>query len=126
MMDQLIMDDTPAQALNDLSVIRNFYVVSLIDNFDSSYLDALEKRLLTLLCKRREIRGVIFSFNEVLTTDHHDLQKLNQVLMCIKLVGGRIGLCCINPGLAAVMVTSNLTFHQETIGSEIDDLLDSL
>lgn len=126
MMDPLITEDAPAEALNDLSVIRNFYVVSLIDNFDSSYLDTLETRLLTLLCKRHEIRGVIFSFNEVVTTDHHDLRKLKEILKSIKLVGGRIGLCCINPGLAAVMVTSNLTFHQENIGSEIDDLLDSL
>lgn len=126
MTDARITDHGHPQALSDLSVIRDCYVVSIVDNFDSIYLDALEQRLLPLLSKRNEIRGVIFSFNEVVTTDQYDLRRLKDLLKSIRLMGGRVGLCCINPGLAAVMVTSNLNFHQETIGSEIDDLLHSL
>lgn len=118
--------DKSAENLGDLSVIRNFFVVSLIDNFDDGYLEDLENRLLTLLAKRQKIQGVIFACNEVVTTDHHDLRRLKDMFKSIKLVGGRIGLCCINPGLAAVMVTSNLSFEKEVIGSEIDDLLDCL
>jgi anti-anti-sigma regulatory factor len=48
------------------------------------------------------------------------------VFTAIKLLGGRIGLCGINPGLAAVIVTTQLNFHREVIGSDLDDVTASL
>lgn len=125
-MEALKSTNEDARPLSDLNIIRDFYVVSLVDNFDHSYLERLEMRLLTLLCNRHEIKGVIFSCNEVETTDYHDLLRFRDMLKSVKLIGARIGLCCINPGLASVMVTTNLNFEKEIIGSDIDDLLDSL
>lgn len=108
------------------SLMRNCVVVQLMDNFDQQDLDHLEDRILQQLCLSRHLRGVIFNFNEVQTTDLHDLQRLHALLKTIRLVGCRIGLCGINPGLAIVMACSGLSFGNERIGSGIDDLIDVL
>lgn len=104
------------------SIIRNALVVHLVDNFDSSDMDELETRLLDTLCRDKHLRGVIFNFSEVSTTDPHDLRRLESILMAVKLVGSRIGLCGINPGLAAVIVHAGINLQRETIGSDLDDI----
>lgn len=105
-----------------LSIIGRLVVAHMIDNFDALELDALEARLLALISENRQVHGVIFNFSEVITTDAHDLRRLQMIFMAIKLVGGRIGLCGINPGLAAVIVAAKLDFQREVIGTDIDDV----
>lgn len=105
-----------------LSILRHVVVAHLIDNFDALELDALETKLLHLLSTNRKLRGVIFNFSEVVTTDPHDLRRLQSIFMAIKLLGGRIGLCGINPGLAAVIVAAKLDFQREAIGVDVDDV----
>lgn len=109
-----------------LSIIGHFIVAHLIDNFDQADLEILENRLLTTLCKQRSLRGVVFNFNEVITTDRIDLERLQSIFTAIRLIGGRVGLCGINPGLATVIVSAGLDFQRETIGLELDDLMPAL
>ena len=109
-----------------LSVVDRFIVAHLVDNFDASDLDSLESRLLNRLCENRSLRGVIFNFNEVITTDPLDLERLQAIFVAIRLVGGRVGLCGINPGLAMVIVSAGLNFQREHIGIDLDALLPSL
>jgi len=109
-----------------LSIIGRFVVAHMVDNFDHSDLEALETRLLEALSKQRKLQGVIFNFSEVLTTDRHDLQRLQSVFTAIKLMGGRVGLCGINPGLASVIVNAGMDFQHEMIGLELADLMPSL
>jgi anti-anti-sigma regulatory factor len=122
------MNDTSIKATSQvpLSAVKQFVVAHLMDNFDEAEIDALESRLLTALSDNRRLRGVIFNFSEVITTDPQDLRRLQEVFTAIKLLGGRIGLCGINPGLAAVIVTTQLNFHREVIGSDLDDVTASL
>lgn len=108
------------------SVIRHHLVAHLVDNFDHRELDQLESRLLDALCSRRELKGVIFNFSEVVTTDPLDLKRLNELFSTIKLTGGKIGLCGISPGLATVMVGTDLNFQRLLIGADLDDLLSQL
>lgn len=109
-----------------LSIIDHFIVAHLIDNFDQSDLEVLENRLLTNLCAQRSLRGVIFNFNEVITTDRIDLERLQSIFTAVRLIGARVGLCGINPGLATVIVSAGLDFQRETIGLELEDLMPAL
>lgn len=108
------------------SLVRDCVVVQLIDNFDQQDLEVLEHRILQQLCEGRRLRGIILNFNEVQTTDLQDLQRLHALLQAIHLVGCRVGLCGINPGLAIMMARSGLPFRQERIAAGIDELLDAL
>lgn len=114
----------PSQA--PFGLMRDCVVVQLMDNFDQQDLDHLEDRILQQLCRSRHLRGVIFNLNEVQTTDLQDLQRLHALLKAIRLLGCRIGLCGINPGLAVVMACSGLSFRNEQIGAGIDELIDVL
>lgn len=106
-----------------LSLVGHVIVAHLIDNFDQGDLDLLETRLLTTLSCQRNLKGVVFNFNEVITTDRLDLERLQAVFTAVKLIGGRVGLCGINPGLAAVIVNAGLDFQREKIGLELEDLI---
>lgn len=109
-----------------LSIIGHFVVAHLIDNFDHSDLEGLETRLLSTLDKQRSLQGVVFNFNEVVTTDRIDLERLQAIFTAVKLMGGHVGLCGINPGLATVIVNAGLDFQHETIGLELEDLMAQL
>ncbi|MEB3321077.1 MAG: STAS domain-containing protein [Cyanobium sp.] len=108
------------------STIRDFCIVHLEDNIGGDAIEQLETRLLDALFADQRLKGVILDFSEVCTSDQADLQRLHTMIRTIRLVGGRIGLCGINPGLAALMVLADLGFHRQTIGSDIDDLLGKL
>jgi anti-anti-sigma regulatory factor len=105
------------------SLISNHLVVNMADNFDQSDIDRLESRLMQAVATNPRLKGVIFNLSEVFTTDPHDLQSLQALFQAIRLLGAHIGICGINPGLAVVIVRSNLEFGQQAIGSDIDDLL---
>lgn len=109
-----------------LSIIDRFVVAHLTDNFDAAELASLETKLLSRLCEDRKLRGVLFSFNEVTTTDPLDLERLQTIFAAVRLVGGRVGLYGINPGLAAVIVGAGLDFQRERIGLDLDALLATL
>ena len=105
------------------SIIKNFLLAHLADNFAEIDLNSLETRLLHTLCDNRTLLGVIIDFSEVITTDREDLQRLAKMLVAIKLLGVRVGLCGINPGIAALIVSTRLSLDREIIGSDIDDVL---
>jgi len=126
MNDSNLTNTIAATSQVPLSIVKQFVVAHLMDNFDEAEIDILESRLLTILSENRHLRGVIFSFSEVVTTDPLDLERLQAVFTAIKLLGGRIGLCGINPGLAAVIVMAQLTFHREVIGADLDDVTAAL
>jgi anti-anti-sigma regulatory factor len=125
-MTSTLQDSGSLSTQAPFSIVNNFLLAHLADNFAEADLDSLETRLLNALCERRSLSGVIFDFSEVITTDRQDLQRLAQMLMAIKLLGVRVGLCGINPGMAAVMVKTRLHFDREIIGCDIDDLLQQL
>jgi anti-anti-sigma regulatory factor len=109
-----------------ISIVGRMIVAHLIDNFDQADLETLETRLLARLVEQPDIRGVVFNFNEVTTSDRFDLERLQAIFTAIRLVGGRVGLCGINPGLAAVIVNAGLDYQRETIGHDLDDLIAEL
>lgn len=106
-----------------LSTVSNFLVVNLSDNLYTLELERLESILLQELHRRTALRGVLFNFIDVITTDIYDLLRLNQMLKAISLLGARVGICGINPGLATVIVASGIELHSAMIGSDLDDLL---
>lgn len=122
------MNDTTIRASSQvpLSSVKQFVVAHLMDNFDEREVNNLESRLLATLSRDRQLQGVIFDFSEVITTDPQDLSQLQAVFCTIRLLGGRIGLCGINPGLAAVIVSARLNFQREVIGSDLDDVTSNL
>ncbi|MFM7315126.1 MAG: STAS domain-containing protein [Cyanobium sp.] len=106
-----------------LSIVGHVIVAHLIDNFDQADVDLLETRLLDNLNSQRELKGVVFNFSEVSTTDRLDLARLQATFKAVKLIGRSVGLCGINPGLAAVIINAGLDFHHESIGHELEDLI---
>lgn len=108
------------------NIVRRHLVVITPDNFDEADIAELEQRILEELKATRQTRGVIVDFTEVRSTDALALRRLGQCLQAIGLMGRRIALCGINPGLAAVMVQSGQELHHQLIGFDIDDVLHRL
>lgn len=119
-------EDSMLNTQAPFSIVSHHLLAHLADNFTETDLERLETQLLNTLCVQRQLRGVIFDFSEVITTDRHDLERLGRVFQTIKLLGVRVALCGINPGLAAVIVGARLNFDRELIGSDIDDVLSCL
>lgn len=111
---------------SSFSVVSSFLIVNLVDNFHAEDIESLELVLLQELHQKPHLRGVLLNFNDVVTTDFHDLLRLSQLLKAIQLLGGRVGICGINPGLASVIIASGIDFRGEMIGSDLDDLLADL
>jgi anti-anti-sigma regulatory factor len=111
---------------SSFSTVANFLIVNLIDNFNAADIESLEMSLLQDLHQKSWLRGVLFNLNDVVSTDYHDLMRLSQLFKAIQLLGGRVGLCGISPGLASVIVAYDIDFHRGLIGSDLDDLLDHL
>ena len=106
--------------------VRQHLVVALPNNFDLEDLLELENRILQSLSENKRVRGVIIDFAAVHSTDPGDLARLNDCLRAVRLLGRRVALCGINPGVAAVVVRSGLELHREHVGIDVDDVLQSL
>ena len=106
--------------------VRKHLIVALPNNFDADDLEELEEQILTSLNANKATRGVIMDFAAVQSTDPRDLERLNDCLWAIRLLGRRVALCGINPGVAAVVIRSGLDLHRQQVGIDIDDVLQSL
>jgi anti-anti-sigma regulatory factor len=108
---------------SSLGSIRDHLIVTLPDNFDSHDLMVLEEQLLDRLSRNKHIRGVIIDFANVQSTDADDLSRLQSCLLAVRLLGRRVYLCGINPGVAAVIIRSGQELHRDLVGRDIDDVL---
>jgi anti-anti-sigma regulatory factor len=115
--------DSDDSRQSSLSTIREQLVVSLPDNFDDHDLSALEEQVLDLLSVNKRIRGVIIDFASVQSTDADDLNRLQNCLLAVRLLGRRVALCGINPGVAAVIIRSGQDLHRDLVGQDISDVL---
>ena len=108
---------------SSLSSIRDHVIINLPDNFDDHDLTALEEQLLNRLSLNKRIRGVIIDFANVQSTDEDDLSRLQNCLLAVRLLGRRVALCGINPGVAAVIIRSGQDLHRDLVGQDINDVL---
>ncbi|MFM8936159.1 MAG: STAS domain-containing protein [Vulcanococcus sp.] len=116
------------QASNPASattVNRNL-LINLQDNFSESDIETLESLTLEQLSLEKRIRGILIDFTAVYSTDARDLRRLGQLIQAIRLLGRRIAICGINPGIAAVMIRSNIQLAYDLAGHDIDDILTQL
>jgi anti-anti-sigma regulatory factor len=115
--------DSDDSRQSSLSTIREHLVVSLPDNFDDHDLTALEEQVLDRLSLNKRIRGVIIDFASVQSTDADDLNRLQNCLLAVRLLGRKVALCGINPGVAAVIIRSGQDLHRDLVGQDINDVL---
>lgn len=105
---------------------KGYIVTNLPNNFDEDILEAIESSILNELSTNKKIKGVLIGLETVTTTDPHDLHRLKDMMAAISLMGGRIGIFGINPGLAAVVIKSNLSLPVQAAGHDMEDLLKRL
>lgn len=116
----------PLSDAASFSVIRDFLLVPLFDNFDEHDIEVLESRVLHALFNDRRLRGALFNCSDITTSDGPDLLRLQGMLKAIRLVGGRVGICGINPGLAMLIIRTGLKLEGITIAADLDDLIKRL
>ena len=107
-------------------VVKDFLLVALVDNFDAHDLETLETRLLNSLSSDRRLRGALFNCSDITTSDGPDLLRLEGLFKAVRLLGGCVGLCGINPGLAILIIRTGLKLDGITIAADLDDLLINL
>lgn len=99
-------------------------IVNIPDNFNRDDIARWEELLLGKLSASPAIRGVIVDLSALRSTDVGDLGRLHQMLQCVHLLGRRVALAGIGPGLAALMVRSHVELFHDRIGCDIDDILE--
>jgi anti-anti-sigma regulatory factor len=124
-MESGVEGDSAIQGVT-LSSIKKFLVLPLPDNFDDQDLIVLEEQVLGILGANKRIRGVIVDFASVQSTDAEDLKRLQNCLLAVRLLGRRVALCGINPGVAAVIIRSGLDLHRDFVGQDIDAVLQEI
>lgn len=108
---------------NSLINFREYLVINLPDNFDEEGIETIEGSILGELSINKKTKGVLIGLDAVTTTDPRDLQRLKEMMASIALMGGKIGIFGINPGLAAVVIKSNLSLPIQAAGHDMEDLL---
>lgn len=108
---------------NSLINFKEYLVINLPDNFDEEGIETIESSILGELSINKKTKGVLIGLDAVTTTDPRDLQRLKEMMAAIALMGGKIGIFGINPGLAAVVIKSNLSLPIQAAGHDMEDLL---
>lgn len=111
---------------NSLINFKGYIVINLPDNFDEEAIETIESSILGELAINKKTKGVLIGLDAVTTTDPRDLQRLKDMMAAIALMGGKIGIFGINPGLAAVVIKSNLSLPIQAAGHDMEDLLKRL
>lgn len=117
--------EQPITAASATTVNRNL-LISLQDNFSEYDLEKLEAVTLEQLSLEKRIRGILIDFSSVHSTDARDLRRLGQLVQATRLLGRRVAVCGINPGIAAVMIRSSIQLDYDLAGHDIDDVLAQL
>lgn len=106
-----------------LGTIKDFVICTLQANLDIDNIHTLEADLLNFLDAKRHIVGVIIDFSLVAVADDWDLRRLQDCLLSIRVMGRKVALCGIKPGLAGMIVRTGQELYRDYIGRDIDDLL---
>lgn len=108
---------------SSLGTIKDFVICTLQSNLDIDNIHTLEADLLNFLDAKRHIVGVIIDFSLVAVADDWDLRRLQDCLLSIRVMGRKVALCGIKPGLAGMIVRTGQELYRDYIGRDIDDLL---
>lgn len=108
---------------SSLGTIKDFVICTLQSNLDIDNIHILEADLLDFLDAKRHIVGVIMDFSLVAVADDWDLRRLQDCLLSIRVMGRKVALCGIKPGLAGMIVRTGQELYRDYIGRDIDDLL---
>ena len=92
-------------------VTRHCLTLLLPEDLGGTFLEEIREEILQAVSSRRDVVAVVFDCTNLRLIDQHDLQKLLDLVTCIKLIGKKVGFCSISAALAAVMVgfNSNIT-----------------
>jgi anti-anti-sigma regulatory factor len=105
---------------------KNYFTASLPENFSEEAIKSLEEDVLNSLATDKKIKGLLLGLDAVTTTDPIDLLRLKDMLSCIVLMGARTGIFGVNPGLAAVIIKTNISLPIQAAGHDLEDLLRKL
>ena len=117
---------TPAPQESDsgkVSCIDNFLIAALPSNLDQTTIAINESHVLRTLSQNKKLSSVILDFSSVEITDSADLDRLQMMLLAIKLLGRQIVFCGINPGLAGLIVNSCVNLHHDAISLDIGEAI---
>jgi len=106
-----------------LFILRQTLVAKLPNNFDQVTLDTISSQILEEVTRVKRIKSVIFDMADVTTVDRLDLNALLKTMKAVRLIGARIGLCSINPGVSALIVKSGLRLPYQAAGHDIEDTM---
>jgi anti-anti-sigma regulatory factor len=121
------MSSTRSSELGDnLLLVKKSLVVNLVNNVDCHDIEVIEDKILSKLVKNRAIKCVIVGMAGLQTADPEDLARLAESLSAFRLLGAKIGLCGINPGIAAIMIRNEIDLPYDTAGHDLDHVLENL
>lgn len=107
-------------------VTRNCLTLLLPEDLGGAFLEEIREEILQAITSRRDIGAVVFDCTNLRLIDQQDMQKLLDLVNCIKLIGKRVGFCSISAELAAVLVNFSITITNCTYGFNLDDALGKL
>lgn len=118
---------TPISQLgDDLLLIQKKVVINLPGNIDYEDIEEIENAVLDLLSSNKKINGVVVGMGGLQATDYDDLNRLAGALSAFRLLGARIGLCGINPGLAAIIIRTGIELPHDATGHDLDHVLEQM
>ena len=109
-----------------LFILRQTLVAKLPNNFDHVTLDTISSQILQEVSRVKRIKSVIFDMADVTTVDQLDLNALLDTMKAVRLIGARIGLCSISPGVSALIVKSGLQLPYQAAGHDIEDIISKI
>lgn len=120
------MSNYSSQKSNNLLLVRNKLVVDLPSNVDCYDIEAIESLVFSKLVENKSIKAVIIGMDSVKITDPKDLTRLAEALSAFRLLGKKIGLCGINPGIAAIMIRTGIELPHDATGYDLDHVFENM
>lgn len=107
-------------------VTRHCLTLLLPEDLGGSFLEEIREEILQAIMSRRDVGAVVFDCTNLRLIDQCDMQKLIDLVNCIKLMGKKVGFCSISAALAAVLVGFNQSIGGCTYGFNLDDAIGKL
>lgn len=110
----------------NINQIKHSLIAALPTNLDQHSISMVEESVLRELGRNKMLNRVVVNFEAVQSSDLSDLDRLQGMLLAIKLLGRKVVLCGISPGMAGLIIQCGVSLHHNAICLDIDSALEQV
>lgn len=110
----------------EFEIYGRFLILTLPQIINREIILNAQENLVHHLYTNKKTNAVVFGFSKLIHADQDDLEILAQAVREIRLMGAEVGIFGVNPGIAALIVQSNIDLNTQASGIDLEDIIHRL